>query len=397
MKYRILSLDGGGTWALIEVKALLDLYGPEATGYDVLKDFDLVVANSGGSIVAAGLAANMPLRALLAHFNDPEWLKQIFVDLPWYKKIPLLIGLPWPKYDAAAKLRGLQQALKPYGNIGDVPLDQIPARFPKRPGGGSAQLLITTFDYDVSRDVLFRSNLNSPARSAAKPIPATLAEAIHASSNAPIKFFDKPATFSGRQFWDGAMAGLNNPILIGLSEALACGVKIADIQIRSIGTGTVILPFSPTNGNPLVQAPVEAGYLKDLDEESMCILDDPPDRATFTAYTLLNGLITGPPWPVPTNIVRLNPVVQPVRDANGTWVVPRFDVQPGEPFTVDRFTELRNLAIDTTDAESLQLIGSFAGAWLANVVPNQPIRMNRDRLECEIGQAWYQDGKSVWF
>jgi len=396
MKYRILSLDGGGTWALIQVKALLDLYGPNAMGYDVLKDFDLVVANSGGSIVAAGLAANMPLSALLADFNDPGWLNRIFVDLPIYKKVPQLLGLPWPKYDAAAKLQGLQEALNQYENIGDAPLEQIPARFPKRPSGDPPQFLITSFDYDISREIVFRSNLKSPVMSAAKPIRPTLAQAIHASSNAPIKFFDKPATFSGRQFWDGAMAGLNNPILIGLREALACGVNIADIQIRSIGTGTVILPFSRTNSNPLVQAPVRPRYSTDLNEESTCIIDDPPDESTFVAYTFLNGLIAGPPWPVPSNLVRLSPVVQPILDSNGTWVLPRFDLQPGQPITVDKFTELRNLAIDAKDPQSLNLIGSFCDAWLANIVPNQPIRMNRDNLQCEIGQAFYKDGKSVW-
>lgn len=396
MKYRILSLDGGGTWALIQVKALLDLYGQSATGFDVLKDFDLVVANSGGSIVAAGLAANMPLNVLLADFNNPAWLNKIFVDLPFYKKIPLIVGWPWPKYDAAAKLQGLRAALNQYGNIGDVPLDQIPARLSNRPSGNPPQFLITTFDYDISRDVVFRSNLKSPAMSAAKPILPTLAEAIHASSNAPIKFFDQPATFSGRQFWDGAMAGLNNPILVGLSEALACGVNIPDIQIRSIGTGTVVLPFSTTNGNPLVQAPVKPGYFTDLNEESTCIIDDPPDESTFVAYTFLNGSIAGPPWPVPSNIVRLSPMVQPVLDSNGTWVVPQFDFQPGQPFTVDQFAELRNLAIDAKDPQSLNLIGSFCDAWLANIVPNQPIRINRDNLQCEIGQAYYKNGKSIW-
>jgi uncharacterized protein len=53
MSYRILSLDGGGTWALIQVKALIALYpgGAATPGLTVLNDFDLVAANSGGSIV----------------------------------------------------------------------------------------------------------------------------------------------------------------------------------------------------------------------------------------------------------------------------------------------------------------------------------------------------------
>lgn len=49
-KFRILSLDGGGSWALIQVMALQAIYSENTTGHNVLKDFDLVAANSGGSI-----------------------------------------------------------------------------------------------------------------------------------------------------------------------------------------------------------------------------------------------------------------------------------------------------------------------------------------------------------
>jgi hypothetical protein len=43
MGYRILSLDGGGAWALIEVRALIDLYDENTTRHQVLADFDLAV------------------------------------------------------------------------------------------------------------------------------------------------------------------------------------------------------------------------------------------------------------------------------------------------------------------------------------------------------------------
>ncbi len=47
MTFKILSLDGGGTWALLEVMALENLY-PGKTGLQILRHFDLAVANSGG-------------------------------------------------------------------------------------------------------------------------------------------------------------------------------------------------------------------------------------------------------------------------------------------------------------------------------------------------------------
>ena len=70
MSFRILSLDGGGSWALIQVKALIDLYGAACHGHDVLKDFDMVAANSGGSIVLGGLVENLPLSQLLNFLDE---------------------------------------------------------------------------------------------------------------------------------------------------------------------------------------------------------------------------------------------------------------------------------------------------------------------------------------
>ena len=79
MDYRILSLDGGGTWALIQVKALMQLYGAETTGHEVLKDFDLVAANSGGSIVLGALLENMALTKVLQLFEDEAIRRTIFL------------------------------------------------------------------------------------------------------------------------------------------------------------------------------------------------------------------------------------------------------------------------------------------------------------------------------
>ena len=55
MSYKILSLDGGGTWAILETMALKQIYGGDTSGHQILAKFDLAVANSGGSIVLAGL------------------------------------------------------------------------------------------------------------------------------------------------------------------------------------------------------------------------------------------------------------------------------------------------------------------------------------------------------
>lgn len=56
-EFRILSLDGGGSWALIQVRALTAIFerllrkgAAGITGHDVLRHFDFAAANSGGTL-----------------------------------------------------------------------------------------------------------------------------------------------------------------------------------------------------------------------------------------------------------------------------------------------------------------------------------------------------------
>src|SRR5205814_1052207 len=114
-KYCVLSLDGGGTWALIQAKALLNVYG-DIPGRQLLAKFDLVAANSAGSIVAAALAANMSPSAILGKFLDPEWREKIFVELPWYQKLTRILGIG-PRFSSEGKLRGLSEALQPISHL----------------------------------------------------------------------------------------------------------------------------------------------------------------------------------------------------------------------------------------------------------------------------------------
>ena len=109
-KYNILSLDGGGTWALLQVRALQAIYGETTKGHDVLKNFDLVAANSGGSITAAGLFANLPLDKVMSLFADSKTLKQIFVKVGFLPHPIETIFAEFgaaPKYSTADKLKGL--------------------------------------------------------------------------------------------------------------------------------------------------------------------------------------------------------------------------------------------------------------------------------------------------
>lgn len=391
-RYRILSLDGGGSWALIQARALRAIYG-DLRGRDLLAQFDLVAANSGGAIVAAALACDFTLSEIDALFGDESARNEIFVRLPPWERMPHMLLDLGPKYRASAKLAGLRRRLAP---TGDTPLDRL-AQAIQRPGGPKPpDYLIVGFDFDTQRAVFFRSLAESKARSSSGGPAPTLAEAVHASSNAPVNYFDAPASFetpayAGRRFWDGALAGYNNPLLAAIVEARANDVGSEDIVALSLGTGSVVLPLEDDDTRPPLAEPREtSGTLHDLKAVAGAILDDPPDAATFIAHTLLGQpLGRDPEHPVTGgSIVRASPLVQPVRGADGGWTLPR-------GLSEDEFAGLTQLELDAVAPDDIGLLQRFCDAWLAGHVPNQPIRAN-GRLQCEIGFASFPAAADQW-
>ena len=117
MAFRILSLDGGGAWALIQVRTLIDLYGGETRGNEILAEYDLVAANSGGSLVLAGLVENLKLSDLLLLFMDEGKRRSIFSPTRDIGNDVLrsLAGIG-PKYSAEAKLPAIERLLPQTGS-----------------------------------------------------------------------------------------------------------------------------------------------------------------------------------------------------------------------------------------------------------------------------------------
>ena len=138
---------------------------------------------------------------------------------------------------------------------------------------------------------------------------------------------------------------MNNPLLAAVVEARANDVRAEDIIALSIGTGSVILPPEADDVRPPLAAPRGAsGTVHDLKAVAGAILDDPPDAATFIAHTLLGQpLGRDPEHPVTGGaLVRVSPLVQPVRGADGGWTLPR---GLGE----DEFARLTELELDAID------------------------------------------------
>ena len=393
-RYRILSLDGGGAWALIQVRALAAIYGEAAKGHDILADFDLVAANSGGSIVAAGLAEDLSLAQILDYFKDKAKRRAIFVALPFYRKIARVLGLG-PRYYAAAKLDGLRAVMPTAGRraMADLP-DTLRHRAKKR-----SHFLLVGFDYDRERAVFFRSNAEVLTSSSGSASRTSLAEAVHASTNAPINYFDEPALIpameSGkppRRFWDGAITGLNNPVVAAVVEAKANGARNADIEVLSIGTGNVFLPLADGAGGAMLQPRAGQNLLADIKKISGGILADPPDAATFIAHVMLDQPLPARGGGTVGNgsIVRMNPLIQPFCDPNSG----AFSCPAG--LSPEKFEKLAKLDMDAVENEEVALIDEFCTVWMKDQVHNQPLRAKSTTLECEIGQRWFSQALAEW-
>lgn len=385
--YRILSLDGGGTWALLQVMALQQIYG-DVAGHKVLQDFDLAIANSGGSIVLAGLIRNMTLPQLLDFFHRKADRSSVFAKKTWFERA-IWLG-KGPKYSTKAKLIGLSRLL---GTTGDTPMGDLSAtgNLPDGPSGSPTKVMFTAFDYDRERSELFRS---FPTKAGAPASKISLTDAVHASTNAPVIYFDEPAECGPvgekRRYWDGAIAGYNNPVMAAVTETLVLGIARETIHVRLIGTATVRLAPYKDGAQPeqLFEPHKRLSALGEVFKLASAVTDDPPDAASYLAFVALGNAVTGAVQHG-GSVVRLNPSVQPVwRAGSQSWGPP-----PG--YGLDQFKVLCDLGMDAVEDQQVDWIDSLGQHWIAGNVPNQPLRMGTN-MSCQIGDATFAAARSRW-
>ena len=389
MAYRILTLDGGGAWAIIEVRTLIDLYGAATTGRQLLAQFDLVAANSGGSLVLAGLVEDLTLAQILSLFETEANRRLIFsptTSLP-DRELQALVGVG-AKYSAVAKLPALERLLPRTGN---TPLHGIiPGVF--GPDGNPVHLLIIAFDYNRNTAAFLRS---APAGMAAfgngAPTNLTLAGAVHASTNAPVNYFDAPADLPGStdRYWDGGLTGNNNPALAAAVEAVTLGHDPGSLRLLSLGTASVRLPLADPGApaSPFFSPRPVSSLAHDLAKVASTILDDPPDFATFVVHAMTGGGAGLPP-DVASRIVRMNPLIAPALVA-GQWSAP-----PG--WTAAQFQYLCGIDMDAVAQNEVSYIDDWCSLWLAGQSRNQPIRMDGTTFEVEVGYGTYGEARTAW-
>lgn len=393
---RILSLDGGGSWALLEAKALGNLYGDNTPGHEILNKFDFAIGNSGGSLILAGLACGFTPAQLQEKLNSEKLRKKIFYK---YSNIIRIIGLG-PKYKTEMKRIGLEEALEGKANrtLSDFGTGD----------GIKTRLIICGFNYFRERAEFFRSDNNSPSGSSViekrnlgsdyigTGFDISLLDAIHASSNAPLNYFNKPAkslpkdSKNPRYYWDGAVGGYNNPVLAGVIEAMSYGVSVEDIRVLSIGTGTAPRPVlevgeSFTNKKLVISTEDDNGFTKDISKMATSILSDPPDAASFMVAVLLDPALKKET----PNFVRMSPVACPELNKK-IWDIPQ--TYSNKP---DRFIDLIELDMDAIEPKEVQLIEEFGNHWLKDEVKNQGIRSNKF-FDPIIGYGKFSEAKKAW-
>lgn len=394
--YKILSLDGGGTWALIQAIALADIYGLHTAGRQILKNYNLAIANSGGSLVLAGLLVDMTPLEIFNLFNSKA-LRNIIFDKHWFH-IP-----GFRQYRTESKLSGLLKAFsgKPDIECKVAELNTLNV---------DTEIVICAYDYDRERAKFFRSNVNSAAAGAGGSgiSKVTLIQAIHASSTAPVKYFDDPALIPRKgwdsRYWDGAVAGYNNPVMAGVIEAIANDPsRRSNIRVLSIGTANTFLPVwtgglsKPDKAhNGLYKIPQHPCLMHDLSVLAQSIISDPPDAASFIAHTILGGHLPGAGGAVVRDgpLVRINPLIQPRGTPNAfSFPVP---TNPMIKFTPADFMRLTKLGLDAVAQEDINCIKRFAAMWLENDITNQAIRADGATLRCEIGHMDYTSAVAQW-
>jgi hypothetical protein len=399
--FRILSLDGGGPWSLIQARTLGAIFAPDMPGRDLLSHFDLVISNSGGAVVVAGLLANMSTQAIeTTCFADQARLHEIFKQTTSTDTVAGLLrpfGMDFYVYSTLAKLAALRDVLGP---MADTRIPDLPSLF--SPGQAAPKFIFTAFGYDRLREQHFRSHVASPAASDTHDAPLTLAEAVHASSTAPLLYFDAPAIMGTGlgtvRFWDGGVGGYNNPVVQGVAEAIAYGAPRDSIQVISLGSGTVMQPLAsefPNADRALVRTTPDYSLVGDLSKLAGAIVDDPPDAASLHAYLMLGRplppRVGGVVQPQGTaGFVRFSPLIRP-HLVNGVWQAPR-------NFQGADWTTLSELELICIEPAQIALLQKLAACWMAADpldIPNQPVRLTWPDFTCELGHASFVDALAV--
>ena len=228
--YRVLSLDGGGMRG-VYTAAFLDRLVTQfartrgAESLDLGKGFDLITGTSTGAIVGCALAVGRPMGEIVKMYRDHG--RQIFPH-----RIKGTISAVWRMFVGGHYVRKGDRVLR--AALTDVLKKTTMIDVYKERG---ISLSIPSVLMSSHRSWVFKKTPSSGVRDD----HYSLVDVCMASSAAPIfrslAAIDDPNNDFGvaQVFADGGLWA-NNPILVGLIDALQCAPLGTPIEIYSLGT-----------------------------------------------------------------------------------------------------------------------------------------------------------------
>lgn len=234
--FRVLSLDGGGMRGLYTsclLNKLVQLFAP-SSGYvqenlDLGKAFDLIVGTSTGGIIACALAAGIPPQEIVRLYKEagpeifPAPMPNQQNKLPFWAWLTRHLNKPSANRDRLARM--LDECLKDETVAGVYARRRIALCIPAvNIETHKARVFKTPHNPDKQFDNAYKLRDICLATSAA---PIFL----------PLSVLNDPNETNGAHsvFVDGGLWA-NNPVIVGLTEALELADEHQRIEILSVGT-----------------------------------------------------------------------------------------------------------------------------------------------------------------
>jgi predicted acylesterase/phospholipase RssA len=228
--YRVLSLDGGGMRGIYTGAFLARLTDQFArirgeSALDLGRGFDLITGTSTGAIVGCALAVGRPMTEIVGLYREHG--PKIFPHRISGKRSAIYRATQGSRYVRAGD-KALREALE--GVLGDTTMLDVFK-------GRGISVAIPAVLMSEHRAWVFKKTPRSGVRDDHYP----LVDVCMASSAAPIyrslAAIDDPNTPDGPQqvFADGGLWA-NNPIMVGLVDALTIASPDRPIEIFSLGT-----------------------------------------------------------------------------------------------------------------------------------------------------------------
>lgn len=206
---RILSLDGGGIRGIYIAQLLAEI--EKDTGKSIHSFFDLIVGTSTGGIIALALSIGIPAQEIVELYMDNS--KKIFKPLHklFFKKIPYASC----KYDNS----GLQELVK--------------QKFKeKKLKDAMVMLCITSVEHRNAEPKVYKTPHNEKIHVDGEK---EMWKVAMVTSAAPT-YFPASYEFADACNLDGGLWA-NNPVMVGILEALDNKCSLEKIKVLSIGTG----------------------------------------------------------------------------------------------------------------------------------------------------------------